>query len=286
MKYHFIVSRQGFGRGVYSHSKSHFTSVLESKHQSMVLNCLSDENEPDSESNTTNTETYNRGSQELTQHVIDKHLPKASYPSLGDIQVIEQRQLGHKVTNIFAVTKTKCQYGFPQAYVQLPIGHNNLYSSGMIRLSCPHLVKAIDKFEIAGKGIEYFNNILQSNIGLKSKSSLSQFNKTEVIDLGHELRSNFLSTNKAWQDLRVDSITDAERAEIQSHLGVEGGNKLLNAGIIGVTPNKVDDVKCLHAHVADYLIRGNNKIGEMTLTVLENREEYEYNNQNVRYSIK
>lgn len=41
---------------------------------------------------------------------------------------------------------------------------------------------------------------------------------------------------------------------------------MLSSGIIGVT--KVDDVKCLHAHVADHLMRGDNKVGQWTLEQL------------------
>ena len=31
---------------------------------------------------------------------------------------------------------------------------------------------------------------------------------------------------------------------------------MMDSGIIGVTIGKLDDAKCLHAHTADYLLRG------------------------------
>lgn len=45
----------------------------------------------------------------------------------------------------------------------------------------------------------------------------------------------------------------------------------MESGILGVSSNKINDVKCLHAHTADYLLRGNNKFGEMTLKYLKDR---------------
>ena len=41
--------------------------------------------------------------------------------------------------------------------------------------------------------------------------------------------------------------------------------------LTGVTPTKVDDAKCLHAHVGDLFLRGENKIGEYTLRMLRSR---------------
>ena len=49
--------------------------------------------------------------------IIENFLFKSDFPNLQDIKVIEQRQLGHKVTGIFAVESARCKYGFPRAYV-------------------------------------------------------------------------------------------------------------------------------------------------------------------------
>jgi hypothetical protein len=53
--------------------------------------------------------------------------------------------------------------------------------------------------------------------------------------------------------------TDLEHVE--SALG-DQAHIFLDSGIIGVAPGKVHDVKCLHAHLADHLVRGQNVIGE------------------------
>ena len=123
----------------------------------------------------------------------------------------------------------------------------------MIRLSCPHLVKAIDQYEDNG-GIQKFNTLLQ------------QLDKPEGLDLS----LNFLETNKAWQLIRMDALKDGDKEYIASYLGEEGAKHLMDSGIIGITAEKVDDVKCLHAHVADELLRGSNTIGKQTLEALLN----------------
>jgi Protein of unknown function (DUF501) len=51
-------------------------------------------------------------------------------------------------------------------------------------------------------------------------------------------------------------------------LGVDGAVNLMESGIIGCTPGKLQ-VKCLHAHVADQLLRGTNEIGALTMKRLE-----------------
>lgn len=78
--------------------------------------------------------------QEFGHQILTAHFPLSIYPENIDQQVIEQRQISRSSVGLFAVENTRCKYGFPQAYVQYPVG--NGVSSGMIRLSCPHLVKA------------------------------------------------------------------------------------------------------------------------------------------------
>ena len=86
-------------------------------------------------------------------------------PAAGDRRVIEERHLEHQV-NLLAVGM-RCKHGCPQAFAydslsrpgamkmvkgglkrekqrSLPLDH------GLFRLSCPHLVKAIDEWEREG----------------------------------------------------------------------------------------------------------------------------------------
>ena len=187
---------------------------------------------------------------EFAQSIITTFFPKGALPTVTDRQVIEERQIGRSVPGLFAVANVRCRFGFSQAYVSYPVNSNNGISSGMIRLSCPHLVKEIDRIEGEGAIIA-----LDATLALSPSSSSSA-----------SLRSNFEETNAAWKTIRNAAVTEKDRDVIVQMLGLEGSNNLMNSGIIGCT-NTLQS-KCLHAHTADYLLRGVNKLGESTLQML------------------
>jgi hypothetical protein len=124
----------------------------------------------------------------------------------------------------------------------------------MLRLSCPHLVQEIDEYENNGGGIEYFNSLL----------------KDENNQQGKLLRENFKDINNSWKRIRNKAITDNDRNFLNEQLGPLNANNLINSGLIGISINRTDDVKCLHAQIADTLIRGPNcnKIGDLALKKL------------------
>jgi len=177
----------------------------------------------------------------------EKYLPLAVKPTPEDHRCIEERHLDHKVTGMYGVEGMRCKHGMPRAFIQFPVAGR--ISSGMIRLTCPHLVKAIDEWEAVG-AIESFNTELEQS---------------------EELRINFQETNEAHRALRNDAVTDVERQAIAKKLGDVGARNLLDSGLIGISQGRVNDVKCLHAHTADQLLRGNNVIGELALKKLHER---------------
>ena len=185
----------------------------------------------------------------FAQSIITTYFPKGVLPTFNDRQVIEERQVGRSVPGLFAVTSTRCRFGFSQAYVSYPINSNKGISSGMLRLSCPHLVKEIDRIE--GEGA-----ITALDATLASSSSSSSTS----------LRSNFEEINADWKAIRNAAVTQKDRDVMVQMLGLEGSNNLMDSGIIGCT-NTLQS-KCLHAHTADYLLRGVNKLGEATLHTL------------------
>ena len=113
----------------------------------------------------------------------------------------------------------------------------------MLRLSCPFLVKAIDEWEANG-GIEEVNAALHES---------------------EDLQESFVQTNQAWQVIRRNSVSPEQKEYVSSIIGAKGLLNFMDSGIIGVSQNKTDDVKCIHAHVADYLIRGGMYLVEMGL---------------------
>ena len=178
---------------------------------------------------------------ELRKH----YLPSSVAPTVEDRRCIEERHLDHRVTGMYAVDSSRCKHGVPRAFMQFPVAGR--ISSGMIRLTCPYLVKAIDEWEADG-AIESFNSLLEGR---------------------GDLRDNFDATNKAHAQLRSASVTPLEREVIDRKLGKEGAAHLMGSGIIGISLGRNRDVKCLHAHTADFLLRGDNDIGRLALQGLE-----------------
>jgi hypothetical protein len=112
-------------------------------------------------------------------------------------------------------------------------------------------VKEIDRFEAEGA-------IKQINSTLTDEDSPE----------GEELRGNFHETNDAYAKMRHAWVTDDQLKDFKERYP-EAGEHFMNAGIIGVSPGKVNDAKCLHAHVADELLRGESKIGKWAIEKLE-----------------
>ncbi|CAM9959165.1 unnamed protein product [Ectocarpus sp. 4 AP-2014] len=197
------------------------------------------------------------GTDELTQTARDRAtaLVEAYVPTPateGDLRCIEERQLRHKAgasSRSMGVSPNPCRHGFPQAFAFDPCGHK--VSSGLFRLSCPLLVQAIDLLEDEG-GIEDVNARLANEEGL---------------------REDFMAVNLAHGMLRRRLVTPDKLGMVEETIGKEGAERFLDSGITGVTPGKVRDAKCLHAHVADALMRGRsaNAIGRATLELLEAR---------------
>jgi hypothetical protein len=189
---------------------------------------------------------YTGKSIEHAKNLVDTYFPLAAIPTVSDMEVIESRQIGRPARGTFGVENARCKYGFPQAFVQYPVGRS--ISSGMIRLSCPHLVKAVDEVEAEG-GLDSFD----SKLAMEAEDGV--------------LRSSFNSTNLAWIAIRNDAVSLKDRDYVQKKLGIEGTKFLMESGIIGCTIGKIQ-VKCLHAHIADHLMRGKNEIGAQALDVL------------------
>eukprot|EP00591_Stephanopyxis_turris_P001573 CAMPEP_0195512702 /NCGR_PEP_ID=MMETSP0794_2-20130614/4572_1 /TAXON_ID=515487 /ORGANISM="Stephanopyxis turris, Strain CCMP 815" /LENGTH=286 /DNA_ID=CAMNT_0040640549 /DNA_START=135 /DNA_END=995 /DNA_ORIENTATION=- len=163
-------------------------------------------------------------------------------PTPADVACIEDRQLQHGV-QAFAVG-CRCTHGFPQAFGFHPIERK--VSSGLFRLSCPLLVKAIDEWERQG-GVREMSDLVRASPDLRE-----DFEKT-------------LQRTAAVRRSVVDSFPGGLE-KVQSKLG-DNSERYLSSGIAGISQGQVDDVKCLHAHAADHLSRsdGGNDIGKEVL---------------------
>lgn len=187
--------------------------------------------------------------------VIKKYFPNGIRPTAADITCVGTRQLEHPLGDVIAVDKRKCRHGFTRAIVRFPVhgqaaavAHPTAHS-GMIRLTCPHLVKEIDSLEVGG-GIRKVNDSLSTSATLKD---------------------DFNTTNESWAAARKSATTDAEVEFVKRKMGAQGAKHFFDSGIIGVSKGKTDDAKCLHAHVADFIIRGKNEIGQLVLDELQKK---------------
>lgn len=70
--------------------------------------------------------------------------------------MIGERQEGRELHGVLAVEKSRCRHGFPRAFFQKP--YARIFNSGMIRLSCPYLIKEIDELETQDKIIDKINS--------------------------------------------------------------------------------------------------------------------------------
>ena len=180
----------------------------------------------------------------------------------GD-QTMIQRQLGYEAQP-FAVGP-RCRHGAPQAFAWSPVNRYEMdnsrfvLESGLFRLSCPLLVKAIDEWEANG-GVVELNEVVKSNPELEAKLCLA--------NREHAKTRRALFGARAREYMRASESLNGKDEQRREMI-----DRVLESGIAGQSPNKID-VKCLHAHVADGLCRSSaegvepNPIAELVLDQL------------------
>ena len=149
-------------------------------------------------------------------------------------------------------SQCSCKHGYPQAFSLDPAPPTQQFkrrsmdrvNSGLLKLTCPLIVNAIDALEDEGF-INKMNSILAAKEG---EDELSQ-----CMNDAHAIHS---STRKK---LILGPARDDDNQTFQmlkSKLGDKGAEYFLDSGVAGANPlTKKKDVKCLHAWLADYLFR-------------------------------
>jgi len=69
--------------------------------------------------------------QDAMKPLIDKHFPFGRFPTQTDKEIIEGRQLGHKINRMVVVSKSPCKHGYPQAFIQKAVTNQQVHS-GMV----------------------------------------------------------------------------------------------------------------------------------------------------------
>lgn len=133
----------------------------------------------------------------------------------------------------------RCRHGWPQAIVYDPLYREKPgkhYRLGdTTRLTCPLLVSAIDSLEKGG--------------------AIGRYNERLQVD--KEWQRHLAETNEAHRLLRMRLVVERpeELADVREHYGAQTFAVALGAGLASMRQGSAD-VKCLHAQVADELVRG------------------------------
>ncbi len=153
-----------------------------------------------------------------------------------DYKLIE-KQLGRKPDNLLDVAK-KCPFSYPAVLLVKPY-ENSVVFPTTYWLSCPYYVKEVSKMEDKGlikdltarlKDDKKFRKSLKRTHNRYAKNRL-KYLETEVGDL-------------------ADGIRDV----------------IVNSGVGGIIDK--EGIKCLHTHLADYLVNGLNPVGELVFNKL------------------
>jgi len=205
-------------------------------------------------------------------------------PSESDLEVLEKRQLGHKVSGVIGCG-ARCKHGFPQAFAYDPVTRapwvvngivlprKTKLESGLFRLSCPLLVKAIDEWEAEG-AVVALNEEVRSSACRDGMDQTADGTAREAIDdsLAAKLRQAQEEHAAARLELIGDRLPDVlEEAAAAGEEQERIAAMVLESGIAGQTRTKVD-LKCVHAQLADHLCRSHsNGLAADLLKRLEDR---------------
>lgn len=174
--------------------------------------------------------------------------------SSADVRCVEERHLCVKrsedswgLSHRGIGAGRRCSYGWPQAVMCDPIwASRNL--GDIVRLTCPLLDASVTAYERAG-AIKRMNLLVN-----ESDTWHSELNQ---INMAHHKLKKYLTHGR--QD---------EMSEVERKMGHNTAAKYMESGLATMKLNTTD-VKCLHAHVADELTRGNNAFGRRVLQDLE-----------------
>ena len=168
-------------------------------------------------------------------------------------------------------SKSKCKHGYTQVYSLDPMPSNKYgmdrLNSGLIKLTCPLLVNAIDVMED-----DKFMNEINAKLMIDSEEN-------ELVTCMNDAHKVHAETRKEliFGDDNSDSIEESDNYKLLiSKLGERGAKYFIEAGVAGANPlSKKVDVKCLHAWLGDYLMRSDtiaeHPIGDMIVNELEKR---------------
>ena len=162
-----------------------------------------------------------------------------------DYKVIIE-QLGREPRGVLGIA-CRCEFGYPCVIVNRPINteiETVTVFPTTFWLTCPHLKKAVSQLESSGMISEMETKIAQEK----------QF--------AEAVRENHLSHAEIRQSLVPNEVKQVLAKNYPKEFQV-----LVKTGVGGIRSQS--GVKCLHAHLADFLVDGNNVIGQIVYDSLK-----------------
>lgn len=154
-------------------------------------------------------------------------------------RIVIRRQMGHRPRLALGVVR-RCRYGYPQVLLFAPllVGEGRISpNSTLCWLSCPLLVREVDRIEKEGE-IERFEHLASVDPTLR-----------DAIEQAHRVTAR----------IRTELLPEEWRARLAAERPRDHWI-ITETGIAGIT--RPDHIKCLHAHLGDFLARGDNPVGE------------------------
>ncbi len=167
-----------------------------------------------------------------------------------ELKVIK-KQLEREPDNLSDVAKY-CPFRRPAILLTSPFEEGQGVFPTIYWLSCPYLVKEVSKLEDRG---------LISDLTLKLKTDESFYQKMKK---AHEIYAR-----------RRMNLLGQKKVEIIKKISSDIIKVLKYSGVGGIRDK--NGIKCLHTHLADYMINGQNPAGEIVSEFVEWPKECDYN---------
>lgn len=156
---------------------------------------------------------------------------------MTDELAVIREQLGREPKN-FAGVMVYCPFNYPAVILTAPYSKENGVFPTLYWLSCPYLVKSVARLEDKGL-VRELTERLKRDAGLQKELMEAHQNYAEA-------RFSYLDNTEK------ECLSDKAPAILKV---------LREAGVGGIMDKK--GIKCLHTHLADYLVDKQNPIGSL-----------------------
>lgn len=155
---------------------------------------------------------------------------------------IVELQLNRTIIN-FLKTAKYCPFNYPAVITVHPF-INNIPAPTIYWLSCPYLNYQVDRLEA--------DSDLISDLGKK-------------IQIDQKFRKKMDQAHKKYANYRKELLAEKQLNKARA-ISEDLYKTLVNSGVGGI--REKDGIKCLHTHLADFLVHGFNPVGKIVFSRL------------------